>query len=219
MDLPLGYLPSLGVLALLHIAAAATPGPNMIVIGQRAAGVSRASGLSAMAGVTVATLLWVALSLAGIGLLLQQAGALYGWLRLIGAGYLIFAGSRYLLSAARPADRARPDPGFGRAPAFRAGLLTTLSNPKSGVFWTSVFAVAVPSGAPAAFYAAAVAVVIVQTVAWYGLVAVLFATPPARRAYARAARWLEAAAGSAMLAFGLRLAVVGDGPPPDLGDA
>jgi threonine efflux protein len=212
MELPVTYLPSLGTLALLHILAAATPGPNIVVVGHRAASVSRASGLLAVAGVTVATLFWVSLSLAGIGVLLQQAGELYSWLRLIGAGYLLYAGGRYLLSAAKPAVWARPAAVPGRGSPFRAGLLTTLSNPKSGIFWTSVFAVAVPSGAPVAFYLAAVAIVAVQTTAWYGLVALIFASAPSRRIYARSARWLEAVAGTALIAFGLRLAAEAGDP-------
>lgn len=185
MDLPTSFLPSLGTLALLHILAAATPGPNIVVIGHRAASVSRTSGLYAVAGVTLATLLWVVLTLAGVAVLLREAGALYGWLRLVGAAYLVIAGGRYLLSALRPAARARPAAAPGRGSAFRAGLLTTLSNPKSGVFWTSVFAVAVPPEAPPAFYAAAVVLVALQTVAWYGLVALVFAAPPSRRASGR----------------------------------
>jgi len=206
MELPASTLPALGTLALLHILAAATPGPNLIVVGHRAAAVSRASGLLAVAGVTLATLFWVALSLAGVGVLLQQAGELYHWLRLIGAGYLLWAGGRYLLSAARPAEGERPAVAKWRGSPFRAGLLTTLSNPKSGIFWTSVFALAVPPAAPPAFFAAAVLIVMVQTALWYGLVALIFASAPSRRLYARLARWLEAVAGTALLAFGLRLA-------------
>jgi threonine efflux protein len=207
MEFPASTLPALGTLALLHILAAATPGPNLIVVGHRAAAVSRTSGLLAVAGVTLATLLWVALSLVGIGVLLQQVGELYHWLRLIGAGYLLYAGGRYLLSAARPAGREPPAAVARRGSSFRAGLLTTLSNPKSGIFWTSVFALAVPPEAPAAFYLAAAAVVLAQTALWYGLVALIFASASSRRVYARLARWLEAIAGTALLAFGLRLAV------------
>jgi threonine efflux protein len=213
MELPTSTLPALGTLALLHILAAATPGPNFIVVGHRAAAVSRASGLLAVAGVTLATLFWVVLSLAGVSALLQQAGELYHWLRLIGAGYLLYAGGRYLLSAARPTDGKRLAVAHGQRAPFLAGLLTTLSNPKSGVFWTSVFALAVPPAAPAAFYLAAVVVVMMQTVLWYGLVALIFASAPSRRVYARLARWLEAIAGTALLAFGLRLAVEAAEPP------
>jgi len=207
MEFPASTLPALGTLAVLHILAAATPGPNLVVVGHRAAAVSRTSGLLAVAGVALATLFWVVLSLAGIGVLLQQAGELYHWLRLIGAGYLLYAGGRYLLAAARPAAQEPLAAVPRRGSPFRAGLLTTLSNPKSGIFWTSVFALAVPPAAPAAFYAVAVAMVMAQTTLWYGLAALIFASAPSRRVYARLARWLEAIAGTALLTFGLRLAV------------
>src|SRR3546814_15799712 len=78
---------------------------------------------------------------------------------------------------------------------FRRGLVTTLSNPKSGVFWTSVFAVAVPVGAPSSFHVAAVTLILVQSLLWYGLVALWFASGPARRGTRRAANKIGRASG------------------------
>ena len=72
-----------------------------------------------------------------------------------------------------------------------------------------MFAVAVPAGAPLSFYIAAVLLILGQTVAWYGLVALVFASGPARRAYRQAGKWLEGAAGLAMIGFGIKLAVAG----------
>lgn len=90
--------------------------------------------------------------------------------------------------------------------AFRTGLLTNLSNPKSAIFWTSAFVVAVPHGAPGWFYAAVVAVIGAQTALWYGFVAIVFASAPARRAYQRLGRIIEGVAGAVMIGFGLKLA-------------
>lgn len=213
METLAAYAPSLATLMVLHLLAAMTPGPNTAVIGHLSARHSRRHGLLAVAGVALATLVWVALSLAGIAAVLREAGELYHWLRLLGAAYLVYAGARLLVAGARrgawPAARAdRP-----RSAPFLAGLLTTLSNPKSAVFWTSVFALAVPAHAPPGFYAAAVVIVGLQTLAWYGLVAVLFAAPPSRRLYGRLARWLDLVAGSVMVGFGLRLAIASEAAP------
>jgi threonine/homoserine/homoserine lactone efflux protein len=73
------------------------------------------------------------------------------------------------------------------------------------VFWTSLFIVAVPPGAPTWFYAAIVALVLVQASLWYGFVALALSTDAARRAYAHAGRWLDRAPGAVMLALGLKL--------------
>jgi len=198
---------SLLALSAMHILMAMVPGPNTVVVSHFSASVSRRAGLAAMAGIVLASLLWVALSLAGIGVLLLEAGWLYRALRLIGAAYLVYIGIRLLLSARRAAPlgaAANPLGRLSRAP-FTAGLLTTLSNPKSAVFWTSVFAVAVPPQAPAWFYAAVLGIITVQSALWYSAVALTLSTGLARRHYAQCARWLDGIAGAVMVALGLRL--------------
>jgi threonine efflux protein len=160
--------------------------------------------------VVLASLLWVTLSLAGLGVLLLQAGRLYGLLRLLGAAYLVYGGTRMLAAALRRrGDRepAVPSTAQRTRSAFLAGLLTTLSNPKSAVFWTSLFIVAVPPAAPAWFYGAILIIVAVQATAWYAFVALALSTGLARRFYRRARSGLEGLAGAVMIAFGLKLAI------------
>lgn len=201
----------LATLSGMHILMAMLPGPNTVVVSYFAAAQSRRAGLVAMAGVVTASLLWVGLSLMGIGVLLQEAGTLYRVLRILGAAYLIYVAIRLLLAARKPRAVATdvttpPKLGWiGRHP-FRAGLLTTLSNPKSAVFWTSLFAVAIPAHAPAWFYGAVVTITGVQSALWYGLIALALSTGLARRAYTTLSRWLDGLAGIVMLALGLKLA-------------
>ncbi len=200
-------LPHLVALAGMHLLMAMVPGPNTVVVSHFSTARSRRDGLAAMAGVVLASLLWVGLSLAGIGLLLLEAGALYRLLRLLGAAYLLYVAFRLLRSALRRQDAATAPPALGwlgQRP-FAAGLVTTLSNPKSAVFWTSVFAIALPATPPAWFYAAVIVVIAVQSAFWYGLVALLLSTGIARQGYARIARWLDGLAGLAMLGLGLKL--------------
>lgn len=201
------FLPSLLTLAGLHLLMAMLPGPNTVVVSWLATTASRGDGLRATAGIVTASLVWVVLSLFGVGALLLEAGMLYATLRLLGAAYLIHVGVRMLRAGWRAPEagegQARPALA-GRHP-FLAGLLTTLSNPKSAVFWTSAFLVAVPPHAPVWLYAAIVGVIAVQSALWYGAVALLLSTGVARRSYLRLARWLDLIAGGVMVALGLRL--------------
>lgn len=202
------YLPSLLTLAGMHILMAMLPGPNTVVVTWLSATTSRGAGLRATAGIVLASMVWVVLSLFGVGTLLLQAGELYAALRLIGAAYLVYVGVKMLRAGmqAPTADGPAMRPALaGRSP-FMAGLLTTLSNPKSAVFWTSAFLVAVPPHAPTWLYGAIVAVIAVQSTLWYGAVALLLSTEVAKRSYLRVARWLDLVAGGVMVALGLRLA-------------
>tara|TARA_Y100000813_G_scaffold79882_1_gene56534 strand:- start:709 stop:1356 length:648 start_codon:yes stop_codon:yes gene_type:complete len=203
MDLPAPLLH----LSAIHFLMAMVPGPNTVVVSYAAAAQSRRAGLTAASGVMVASVIWVALSLGGIGLVLMQAGELYTAARLLGAAYLVYVGIK-LFRAGRPEDTAaalNTRPRFRKSP-FVGGLLTTISNPKSAVFWTSVFTLVVPGNAPIWFYGAIVALIAVQSMVWYGAVALMLSTPVARANYARFARWLDRLAGGAMILLGMKVA-------------
>ena len=191
-------------LSVLHILMAMIPGPNTVVVSYVAARVSRRAGLRAVGGVVLGSAIWVILSMFGVGLLLLEAGTLYRALRWLGAAYLIYVGIRMLRAGLRPAT-GEPRPPQGARTPLVAGLVTTLSNPKSAVFWTSVFVVVVPVHAPAWFYAAVVALIVAQTFAWYAFVALVLSTDFARRYYRRFARWLDWLAGIVMIGLGLKL--------------
>ena len=200
----MSLLPTFLQLSLLHILMAMIPGPNTVVVSYVSARVSRRAGLMAVGGVVAGSAIWVTLSMFGVGVLLLEAGMVYRALRWVGAAYLVYVGVRMLMAGAGPANGQRPPQG-ARSP-FIAGLLTTLSNPKSAVFWTSVFVVVMPAHAPAWFYAAVLALIIAQSFGWYAFVALALSTEFARRHYQRFAQWLDRLAGVIMIGLGLRLA-------------
>lgn len=202
------FIPNLLTLAGMHIVMAMLPGPNTVVVSWLSATRSRRDGLLAVCGVVLASLVWVAFALWGVGALLLEAGWLYRTLRLLGAGYLIWIGLSMIGAGLRPAtvkSSAGPPRIAGHNP-FAMGLTTTLSNPKSAVFWTSAFLVAVPPDAPAWFYVSILAVIAAQSSLWYGGVALFFSTGFARQQYLRLARHLDLLAGAIMTALGLKLA-------------
>ncbi|KAF0105443.1 MAG: threonine efflux protein [Rhodospirillaceae bacterium] len=200
-------VPNLVGLATMHILMAMLPGPNTVVVGWYSATRSRSDGLKAVAGVVVASLVWVVLAIGGVGALLLEAGWLYRALRFVGAAYLIYVGVRLLRAGFGPkgSSQAAPPQLAGRNP-FTAGLMTTLSNPKSAVFWTSAFLVALPPHAPGWVYPTIVAIVAVQSTLWYGTLAVFFSTGVAQKLYQRIAGYLDLLAGGVMIALGLKLA-------------
>ena len=192
----------------MHILMAMLPGPNTVVVSWQSATRSRREGLQTVAGVVFASLIWVALALWGVGALLLDAGWLYRALRLLGAAYLVYVGVRMIRAGLRKGAgemAATPPRIVGKIP-FVMGLTTTLSNPKSAVFWTSAFLLAVPPHAPGWVYAAILAIIAVQSAAWYGFLALFFSTGFARAQYLRLARKLDLFAGAVMVALGLKLA-------------
>ncbi|MBX3453570.1 LysE family translocator [Ferrovibrio sp.] len=201
------FLPNLIGLAGMHIMMAMLPGPNTVLVSWYAATQSRRHGLKAVAGVVLASLVWVSLALWGVGALLVEAGGLYRLLRIAGAAYLIYVGYRMLRAgwAGKTSAPGTPPTLTNRSP-FLTGITTTLSNPKSAVFWTSAFLLAVPAHAPGWVYAAILLIVAVQSTLWYGALALFFSAGFAQRLYLRITGYLDLVAGAVMIALGLKLA-------------
>jgi threonine efflux protein len=194
------------------IAVLVLPGPNFVTVGHAAVTRSRRAGLAVAAGIGLGTTVWAVTALVGLAALLASAHWLYQGVKLAGAAYLVVYGIGMLRAArrAQPAignepSETEPAAGSGRS-SFWRGVAVDLGNPKAAVFFTSLFAVAAPAGAPRWFQALLVATVAGSAVLWYGAVAFAFALAPARRAYLRAQRAVTAAVGALLVALGARLA-------------
>ena len=189
-------------LAAVHVAANASPGPNTLLVTQIAAAQSRAAGMRVALGLTLGAATWSAAATLSVGLL-QQLEPLQHAMRLLGGAYLLWLGLRVAWNG------GSADPAKGqRAPGWRlvrSGLATNLANPASLVFFVGVFAALLPPDASPGFRAGAVLVIVADALLWYALLAVLFSTPVAQRAYNVVKRWLDFVLGGLLALFGVRL--------------
>jgi threonine efflux protein len=105
------------------------------------------------------------------------------------------------IDATGAADRVSP------VAAFRMGFLTNILNPKSALFFGSVFATALPPNPSAELLAASVGLVLVNALVWHLFLAFAFAATPIQNAYACQRQRLNKVA-SVLVGFcGVRLLV------------
>lgn len=200
------YLPHLLVLTGIWALVVMSPGPDFVVTVSRAAR-SRPAGLAAAAGIVMGTAIWASASAVGLGIVLAH----YRWIaeavRLAGAGYLAWLGLRMIVHARQAVPVAPADSGPPRlSPAWRAGLLADLGNPKAAVFWTSLFAAVLPPAAPISVRVAAIAVAVTVAAAWYSAVACAFSLTVIARWYERGKRWIDRVTGGVLIGLAARLA-------------
>lgn len=198
----------LAAVAATQFLAAASPGPNFVIVTSHATGGSRQAGLQVVAGVLAATVAWACAAALGLGAVVARLPWLYAALQLAGAAYLIYLGIRMIRGALRGGGRAVAEQtGLVRGwPAVRAGFVTNITNPKSVAYYASLFAVMVPSSSPAWLLFAAVLVAVLVSTLWWVTVALLFSLSPVRRVYERVRRWIDLVAGGVLVALGCRLA-------------
>ena len=206
----MSYLPLLLSLFAVDLLAEMTPGTNFVLVTQSAVRRSRGYAAAVVGGFAASNLIWCAAVALGLSSLFRAVPWLYGGIKLLGGAYLIYLGVSLWRSAGRAPTGEPPEARDSRRGAFLRGMLTNLSNPKSAVYFGSIFALFLKPGTPPWVQAAAFAIVLANTLLWYGAVAALFSGPAVQRAYAAIRRPLDRAAGAFMTAFGARLLLARD---------
>ncbi|UKD51571.1 LysE family translocator [Amycolatopsis sp. FU40] len=173
----------------------------------------RVPALLTALGVLAADLVWAGASVAGLTALLVSSQTAFDVVRYLGAAYLVFLGVKLLATrssavSAGPAAAAlstgRPRGGWR---AFREGLLSDLSNPKTVIVFTSVIPQFLHHGArpvDTLVLGAAFAVIGFLSLTGYALV---FSAAAEMLRNTRVIRAILRAGGAILAAFGIGLAV------------
>lgn len=196
--------------ALVHIIALMSPGPDFFFVSQTAASRSRREAMMGVVGISLGVMVWAGVALLGLNLILQKMAWLHQIIMVGGGLYLCWMGWQLLRSARNqnaqtaPAEEvkvvlAKP----GRS--FIRGLLTNLSNPKAVIYFGSVFSLFVGEDVGAGARWGLFTLITAETFIWFSLVAIVFALPTMRRGYQRMAKWIDGLAGVLFTGFGLHL--------------
>ena len=196
--------------AMVHIIALMSPGPDFFFVSQTAASRSRREAMMGVVGISLGVMVWAGVALLGLNLILQKMAWLHQIIMVGGGLYLCWMGWQLLRSArsqnaqTAPAEEVKvalPKPGR----SFIRGLLTNLSNPKAVIYFGSVFSLFVGEDVGAGARWGLFALITGETFIWFSLVAIIFALPAMRRGYQRMAKWIDGLAGVLFTGFGLHL--------------
>lgn len=196
--------------ALVHIIALMSPGPDFFFVSQTAASRSRREAMMGVVGISLGIVVWAGVALMGLHLILQKMAWLHQVIMVGGGIYLCWMGWQLLRSARSQNAQSTPAPEVkvalpkpGRS--FIRGFLTNLSNPKAVIYFGSVFSLFVGDDVGAGARWGLFLLIIAETFVWFSLVAVVFALPAMRRGYQRLAKWIDGLAGVLFTGFGLHL--------------
>jgi threonine/homoserine/homoserine lactone efflux protein len=183
-----------------------TPGAATVLVVHSAARRGRHAALMTTLGNSVGVAVWAVATAVGLAAVVAASAVAFTVVKLVGAAALVWLGVRALLHAGEEVAA----PATGRRPRsdFRAGLTTSIANPKLAVFFMALFPQFVPDGEPVLPAAVTMAAVIVALdLVWYSTLAALVAR--ATDAFLRGG-WLRRAerlCGGVLIGLGLRLAI------------
>ncbi len=113
------------------------PGPAVLYIINRSVSDGREVGLAAVIGLEVGDAIQAAAAVGGLSALLATSATAFTVVKWAGGVYLVVTGLRTLTRAPEPID---PDqPGVSKRRAFRQGVIVNALNPKTALFFLSIF--------------------------------------------------------------------------------
>jgi threonine efflux protein len=196
-------LTTLFTVMILHWVVLVTPGANVLLISQLAASGQKRSAVFASFGVCTVTFVWAALAILGLNAIFAAVPQLRMAVQIIGGLYLIYVATKLWRSGDSQSGQSVNS--MTDVAAFRLGFLTNITNPKSALFFGSVFATSLPANPSYGLLIVAVALVFLNAIVWHLFLALAFSHPRVQAGYARRRKWFNRVAGAIVGAMGARL--------------
>ncbi|NNH25126.1 LysE family transporter [Acinetobacter terrestris] len=195
----------------LHFVAQLSPGPDVLLIAKSSASTSRANTLKIILGISVGIVVWVVLTLLGFTVLMQQFPWIQQVLMLLGGVFLARMGWA-MLNGGLKTLKQEANLGDGQQLAapdsknhFLLGLLTNLSNPKTLIYFSSVFSLALSSSASAHLKTQLAVIIPIQTFLVFALFMLIMSMPKIKAAYQRSGSYIDIISGGLFLIFAIWL--------------
>ncbi|NVF15304.1 LysE family translocator [Vreelandella maris] len=190
-----------------------SPGVDTLLVIRNTARGGIRDGVTTSVAICCGLFIHATISALGISLILLQSAWAFHMLKLVGAGYLIWLGITSLLAARRgqplPVNGVLKDtPAVSRWQPVKEGFLSNVLNPKTVVFYMAFLPQFIAPGDPAllkSLWLAGVHFIIANI--WQISVVMMVGSAGKWLANARFAQTLNAATGTVLVIFGIRLAL------------
>jgi threonine efflux protein len=204
MDLVQGLL----IITSVHLLAAASPGPDFVLVSQQTISNGKKAGLLCSVGIALGLSIHILYSAFGLAAIIANSTTALWAIKLLGGSYLIYLGIKGL----RATPNAQPvGEGHKIAPHRSAikmiglGFLCNALNPKAPIYFVSLFTIVISADTSASHLAIYGIWMMAIQFAWFSLVTALLSTPKVASKLQSGGHIIDRLAGGAMLLLGLKV--------------
>lgn len=190
----------------IYVPVLVSPGPNFLVLTQVAVSQSRRHALVTALGVSTASAILALTAATGMGVLMMHFAWLQDVVRIVGGSYLAYIGVKIWRHAAQPlTGNEAGQQARSLTQSYWYGLSTNLSNPKSLIFFSTMFSTMLTSDMHTWVRVAGVCAVGLISTTWNLSVANWFSGQRMRQAFARAKTPISRVTACVVLIVGIKL--------------
>lgn len=196
------------VITSVHLLAAASPGPDFVLVSQQTLTNGKKAGLLCSIGIALGLSIHILYSAFGLAAIIANSTTALWAIKLLGGSYLIFLGIKGLRarSKTQPLTAAQKTaPQRSALKTIGLGFLCNALNPKAPIYFVSLFTIVISADTSASHLAIYGVWMMVLQLAWFSLVTELLSTPKVSAKLQSVGYIIDRIAGGAMLLLGLKV--------------
>lgn len=191
------------------ILAALSPGPDFVVVMKNSLSMGRKYGIATAIGIATALIVHVAYTILGFTIVLDKVPTLFTIIKLVGALYLLWLGYHGIRSKPQNEDedevRLQKESSISIGQGFREGFFCNVLNPKSALFFLSVFSQFIGPNTDHWMRWVYGAEIIVAVGLWFIVLAILISNRYFRHIYKRYMHWFDRGLGIMLILFAITI--------------
>ena len=205
MDLIQGLL----LITSIHLLAAASPGPDFVLVSQQTLSNGKQSGFMVSIGIALGLSVHIIYSALGLAAVIANSATALWTIKIIGGCYLLYLGSQGLRAkAASSVDLMNNEKSpikHSHLKAIAKGFLCNALNPKAPIYFVALFTVVLSPNLPTLhLFIYGIWMMILQLL-WFSTVVALLSKPSVNANFQRCGHWIDRVLGGAMIVMGLKI--------------
>lgn len=205
MDLLQGLL----LITSIHLLAAASPGPDFILVSKQTLSNGKKAGLMCSVGIALGLSVHIVYSAFGLAVIIANSSSALWVIKVLGGSYLIYLGIKGL--RARPSseagDKANKATKYSWKKSIIMGFFCNALNPKAPIYFVSLFTVVLSPDMPLYQIGIIGLWLMIIQFAWFSAVVLLLSKPSINKKFKILGHWIDRILGGAMVALGLKVLV------------
>jgi RhtB (resistance to homoserine/threonine) family protein len=202
MDLLQGLL----LITSIHLLAAASPGPDFVLVSQQTLSNGKKAGFMVSIGIALGLSVHILYSALGLAAVIANSVTALWAIKIIGGCYLLYLGVQGL--RAKPIShltQQKKAPKHSKIKAISKGFLCNALNPKAPIYFVALFTVVLSPNLPALHLFIYGIWMMALQLLWFSTVVLLLSRPSINDKFQRLGHWIDRLLGGAMILMGLKV--------------
>tara|TARA_B100000287_G_C20573744_1_gene757621 strand:- start:370 stop:984 length:615 start_codon:yes stop_codon:yes gene_type:complete len=194
-------------IAILHLFAVASPGPDFALITRQSLRFNRKVAIWTSLGIGMGILFHCLLAITGLVLLITSNELFSTILKIIGSTYLLYLGiNSVLVTQNRNETEIKERDNLDKFNGFLVGLITNITNVKAILFFVTVFSVVIDTDNSLSliFYGAYMAL---ATFLWFAFISYVFTSENFKNKFSSVLKYFEKVIGIILILLSLQIII------------